>query len=110
MICLPQLVQLVLRRLSHMQDLRTSGLRLMILWRFLENVVAALAVLWLPAVLPCTPASSDTRYLSDYCVTCCRGPIMYFEFVVFIASAMGLYVLSWVAGWALDNFYFKSNV
>lgn len=82
----------------------------MILWRFLENVVAALAVLILPAVLPCTPASSDLRYLSEYCTTCCRGPIMYFEFVVWMSSAMGLYVLSWVGGWAIDNFYFTANV
>lgn len=92
-----------------MQDYATTNLRLMIAWRFLENLGGIATVLWLPTVNPCTPAASDVRYLSEDCTTCCRGPIMYFEFLVAVAISSSMYVLSWVAGWMLDNFYFASE-
>ena len=92
-----------------MQDDKTRNLRLMILWRYLENVVGIGVVLLLPAVTPCTPASSDVRYLSEYCITCCRGPIMYFEFAVAMGMASGIYAVSWIVGWYFDNYYFKTD-
>ena len=88
-----------------MQDVKTRNLRLMIFWRFLENVAGTLIVLYVPALVPCTPAASNVRYLSDYCIACCRGPIMYFEFVVCICIAGSVYAGSWIAGWLFDNFY-----
>lgn len=91
-----------------MQDFRTVFLRLGVLCRALENVVCGVLVLYLPPVNPCTGATSDMRYLNNYCMACCRGPIYRDEFINagYIASAT--YTLSWIAGWVLDNFYFKS--
>jgi hypothetical protein len=78
----------------------------MIAWRFIENLGGIAALLWLPLVNPCTAAASDVTYLSKYCMTCCRGPIMYIEFFAATGLAASMYVLSWIAGWLLDNFYF----
>jgi hypothetical protein len=89
-----------------MQDYTTRSLRLMIAWRFIENLGGFAALLLLPSVNPCTPAGSDVKYLSEYCMTCCRGPIMYHEFTIAASVAGSMYVVSWIAGWLLDNFYF----
>lgn len=91
-----------------MQDLRTVFLRLGVLWRALENVVCSALILYLAPVNPCTAATSDMRYLNDYCMTCCRGPIYNDEFRNASLISAAMYVVSWIAGWALDNFYFKS--
>jgi hypothetical protein len=92
---------------EHLQDYKTRNLRLMILWRFLENLTGFTIVYFVPPITPCTPSASNVRYLSEYCMTCCRGPIMYFEFTVVIIFASGMYALSWVAGWLFDNFYVR---
>jgi hypothetical protein len=91
------------------QDHQTLLLRVMLLTRFLENVAGFATVLLLPALNPCSLASSDLRYLSEYCRNCCRGPIVYFEFVVAMSLASSMYVFSWFAGWYLDNFYFTTD-
>lgn len=92
-----------------LQDNKTRILRLMILWRFIENLGSVAVVLLFPAVNPCTPASHDVRYLSEYCSTCCRGPIVYLEFIVVMIASSFMYAGSWVAGWFLDNYYFKTD-
>lgn len=94
--------------LTCVQDFRTVLLRLGVLWRALENVVCSALVLYLRPVNPCTAATSDMRYLNNYCMACCRGPIYFKEFMNVSYITASMYVVSWIAGWVLDNLYFKS--
>ena len=94
--------------LTRVQDFRTVLLRLGVLWRALENVVCSALVLYLRPVNPCTAATSDMRYLNNYCMACCRGPIYFKEFMNVSYVTASMYVVSRIAGWVLDNLYFKS--
>lgn len=62
-------------------------------------------------VNPCSAISAgegyeDVRYLTETCVTCCRGPADYKTYSLLITSSALLYVLSWFGGWALDSFIY----
>lgn len=83
-----------------------TALRLMVVWRFVENVLGFLLVLTVLPVNPCTYSTSDVRYLSEYCITCCRGPIFYHETQLAALASSALYILTWFAGWFLEKYYF----
>jgi len=75
----------------------------MVVWRFLENLIAVVLVFRLAPLNPCTRLTDAVRYLSPYCMACCRGPLLYDELAVATLLTSVAYVASWAGGWYLDN-------
>jgi hypothetical protein len=94
-----------------LQDRKTFFLRALICERFVENMLAVGVAFVFQPVNPCSAISAgegfqDARYLTESCVTCCRGPVPYQTFAPYLAGSALLYVLSWLLGWSLDTFVY----
>ena len=72
-------------------------------------MVAVVLVFLLAPVNPCTgfgPGDLGVKYLSVYCLACCRGPVMLGELFIATLVTSTAYVVSWFAGWWLDNYFY----